>query len=351
MSKKDLYSILGVERTATLDEIKKAYRKLAIQYHPDKNPDDKVAEEKFKAVAEAYEILSDDTKRKNYDTYGDEKGRAQSNAHDDFEDIKSQFRHAFGSFRNVPPRGESIPFFLELTLEEIKNGAQKKIKYQKNVVCADCTGNGSKHGNSISNCSLCLGSKILYRRFGPLTESVPCHHCGGRGYFVTDECETCLGAGMTQKEVEMELSIPAGVYDGWKQRLSGYGHDSYSANGTPGDLFIIIQEVEHVDFERNGDDLIYRLELSFPEMILGTMVEIPTLDGKVKFEVPANTSMGKVFRVRGRGFPSMTYKGHVGDLLVIAVAGVPENITIEEMEILEKLRKSNNFVSKNSYKK
>jgi molecular chaperone DnaJ len=345
------YDILGVEKTATTEDIKKSYRKLAMKYHPDKAGEDKDAEEKFKKISEAYEVLADDTKRKNYDTFGNAKGRGDA---EDFNDLRSQFNSHFGAhfgnFEEMQQRGESIPVFVMINLGEMRSGVTKKIKYKKNVACSECGGNGSKHGKSLTNCSLCLGAGVLYRRMGPITQRTTCHHCGGNGQFITEECLNCHGAGMSQKDMELNVNIPPGVFDGWKDRIVGYGHDSYSGKGVPGDLFIIIQQEPHPHFERNGDDLIYRLELSFPDMVLGAKVEVPTLDGKVRFDVPPNTPMGKIFKVSGHGFPSIRHKGHTGDLLAIAVINIPESITIEEMKILDKLKKSDNFTSKNSVK-
>lgn len=339
------YEILGVEKTATEEEIKKAFRTLSKKYHPDKNPEDKAAEDKFKEVAEAYGVLSDEEKRRNYDSFGNAKGYS---GHDDFEDIRNQFRNAFN--QQHIPRGGNIAIHVPFSLEEMKNGIKKKIIYKKNVACVPCGGNGSKHGKSLTNCSLCLGSGILQRRVGLFVEQTTCHHCGGNGHFITEECETCKGAGMTQLDVEFEANFPVGIYDGWKTTLQGYGHDSVSSNGIPGFLFIVAIQEAHANFERNGDDLIYKLELSFPDLVLGVKVEIPTLESKVKFDIPSNTPVGKIFRVKKQGFPSLAHPGHVGDLLVVATIHIPETITIEEMKILESLRKSDNFISKNTYK-
>lgn len=350
MSKKDYYKILEVERTASQEQIKKAYRKLAVKYHPDKNPGDKAAEDKFKEVAEAYEILSDETKKANFDKYGDSKGPAGS-ASGGFDDLKQQYREAFSSFRSTVARGESLPVYVMLTLEEIKTGIKKTLKYKKNVLCTSCGGNGSKYGKSLTNCPLCLGAGALYSRIGSMTMGRTCHHCGGEGVFITEECDQCHTVGMIPKDMELDITIPAGVYDGWKSKLNGYGHDSYEVNGIPGDLWIIIQQEPHKHFERNGDDLIYKLSLSFPDIALGVKVEVPILNGLVNFDVPPNTPSGKIFRLKERGMPSSENKGHIGDLLVVVSVHVPDTISDEEKKILEKLRKSSNFVSNNAYKK
>lgn len=347
---KNYYEILGVDKNASQDEIKKAYRSLSKKYHPDKNPDNPESEEKFKEVSEANEVLSDETKRRNYDTYGNAKGGGGGHE-EDFEDLHNQFRSAFGFSRNMQPRGESIPAFVVLTLDEIKSGVKKTVKYNRHVICSSCGGNGAKHGKSLTNCSLCLGAKVLHRRVGHMTIETPCHHCGGHGHFITEKCDDCHGVGMTNKNMEIEISVPSGVFDGWKERISGYGHDSKSPKGAPGDLFIIIQQEEHPYLERQDDDLIYNLKLSFPDMVLGTKVEIPALGSKVTFDVPSNTQAGKIFRIKGYGLPSVVQKGFIGDLLVVVSVAIPESITDEEKKVLEKLRKSNNFISKNTYKK
>lgn len=342
-----LYDILGVEKTATADEIKKAYRKLAIKYHPDKTGGDKDAEEQFKKISHAYEVLSDDDKRKNYDAFGDSRSRANA---DNFNDLRNQFNSAFGFGAQVE-KGESIAVYVTLNLEEVKSGVRKKIQYFKNVVCDSCLGNGSKHGKSTTTCSLCGGAGILERRMGVFTHRMACHHCGGNGYFITEECDKCHGAGMTQKEMELDIELPPGVFEGWKSKIDGYGHSPYSSNGIPGDLWIVIKIEQHSLFERHGDELAYKLELTMPDAILGTKVEIPTLEGKVAFEVPPHTPGGRVFRIKGKGLPSATNKGVIGDLLAVVYLVVPENISEKEKKVLENLRKSNNFVSKNSYKK
>lgn len=346
-----LYEILGVKKTSTDDEIKKAYRKLAKEFHPDKNPNNKEAEEKFKKIAEAHEVLSNEEKRRHYDTYGSIKGSSNASAE---EDLRTQFRNAFGAGfsnnKNQVYRGDSIPIFVLLTFEEIKTGINKKLKYNKNVFCETCTGNGSKHGKSLTNCSMCLGSGVLLQRLGPFMQESTCHHCSGRGNFITEECEKCHAIGMINTETEIEVQIPAGTYDGCKIRLVGHGHDSPQSKKYPGDAYIIIQQQPHKLFERENDDLLYNLELSLPDMVLGTKVEIPTLETNVIFDIPKNTQPGKIFRVEGRGFPSVMQNGIIGDLLVSVKAIIPDEISEEEKNILEKLRQSGRFISKNTYK-
>jgi molecular chaperone DnaJ len=353
MSKKDYYSILGVERNATQEQIKKAYRKLAIQYHPDKAGEDKAAEEKFKEVAEAYEVLSDETKKSNYDNYGNAKGAGQGHYEEDFSDIRDQFNAAFGfgGRANTVRKGASAEVYVMLTLEEINKGCQKRLKYQKNIVCKSCGGNGSKFGKSLTNCPRCLGHGKMHQRFGHQTIIHTCGHCGGHGKFITEECEDCHATGMTQVEMEVDVNIPAGVFEGWYATVDGYGHDAKAEKSVPGDLVVIVQQAPHKDFERNADDLIYRLFLSFPDIVLGTKIEIPTLENPVAFEIPSNTPAGKVFRLKSRGLPSLRRRNHTGDMLVVVTVDVPETISDDEKKLLEKLRKSNNFISKNTYKK
>lgn len=352
MSNKSYYEILGVERTASQDEIKKSYRKLAVQYHPDKTSGDAEAEEKFKEVVEAYEILSDEEKRRNYDAHGKKGQRANSNAGPSFDDIVNQFRaqHGFG-FRNSVPRGEHIAVHISLTLEEIKNGAHKNVHFDRKTLCKSCNGNGSKYGKSITNCSMCLGSGIVSKRIGHHTYGETCQHCGGNGKFVTEVCDTCNGAGMKTVRVEMVIDTPKGVHEGFQARVPNNGHESSNSNGVPGDLYFIFEEIQHSDFEREGNDLLHVIFLSYPDMVLGTEVEIPTLDGKIKFTIPEGTTLGKMFRVKGRGIPAVGNNNHVGDLLVEVNINIPKNISAEDKKLLEKLRKSSNFVSNNSRSK
>lgn len=342
---KNYYKILGIKKDATKEEIQKAYKNLAKKYHPDKTGGN---EEKFKEILDAKDILSDDAKRSNYDTYGDPKGRVNGES---FEDMASQFRASFHQqFRTSVNRGNSISCIVSLTLEEIKIGAKKTISYKKNTLCTSCNGNGSKYGTSLTNCSLCLGSGVLHRRVGPFTERSTCHHCGGHGHFITEECEPCKGVGMIQKDMLAKIDIPMGVFDGWETRVPGFGHDSSEENGMPGDLFIIIKQIPHPIFERSNNNLIYKLELSFPDIVLGVKVEIPTLNGLVAFDIPQNTKTGSAFKISGKGLPSIIQSGIIGDLLVVVTVHIPKIISEEEKEILNNLRKSCNFISKNTYK-
>lgn len=352
---KDYYNILDVERNATEDQIKKAYRKLALKYHPDKAGDDKDAEEKFKEIAEAYEVLGDKEQKEYYDSYGVKKGsrEEQTTHHEDFNDLRAQFHNMF-NFHQTQPRGGHLRAYVVLTLEEMSTGTTEKVQYTKHVVCTPCGGNGSKHGKSFHTCTMCGGAGISQKHtsFGnnSFIEQSICGHCGGHGRFITEVCDECHGNGMKQQEMELEMNFPAGVFEGYSVRASGYGHEVNVKNGIPGDLIITVQQAPHENFERNGDDLLYKLNLTFPDMILGTTVEIPKLAGKVKFDIPENTPQGKIFRIKGQGFPSLANPGHTGDFLVMANAVLPDSITIDEMKVLDKLRKSANFTSKNTYK-
>jgi len=342
---KDYYNILEVERTSTQDEIKKSYRRLTKKYHPDKAGDDEESIEKFKEVAEAYEILSDEQKRKNYDQYGNPKGQGES-----FNDIHNQFNNAFGNFRRGSGgivRGESIVFQMHVTLEEIQSGALKKIKYNKNSMCKSCGGNGSKFGKSLSICSACLGSGMNNRQFGGMVIQMPCGHCGGNGRFITETCDSCLGSGMSSSEIELDVQVPAGAFEGFKLRAPGYGHDAFveSGHGIPGDLFIVFKEIPHSTFERQGDNLVCKTIVSFPDIVLGKKVDIQTLTKKVSFDIPPNTPVGKAFKLSGCGLPSISKKGVVGDLVVVVGVDVPKQISEEDKKLLEELRKSSNFTS------
>ena len=339
------YQVLGVDKTATADEIKKAYRNLTKKYHPDKTGGDKEAEEKFKKVAEAYEVLSDKDKRIKFDRFGTVKEAPQFQQ-PDMNDVLNQFRNSFGGGRNVH-RGHNIIIGLNLTLEEIFSGGIKNLTYKKNVACSPCNGNGSKNGTNFSKCGVCGGSGQTSISRAGFYAIKTCAHCGGHGKFVTEVCPNCNGAGMASEDMTLDVNIPAGVVSGWQVKVGSHqGHHSPYSGGFPGDLYVEIIEMEHDLFKRDGSNLIYELKLSFPDMVLGTKVEVPTLFSKIEFQVPANTPVGRKFQAHGYGLPDIA-RGGVGNLMVIASIDIPKQISEEEKILLEKLRESVNFVSKN----
>ena len=340
---KNYYDILGVPKTATQDEIKKAFRNLSKKYHPDKNPDDENAKAKFQEIAEAYGTLSDEAKRKSYDNpsnFGHQSGGF---------DMHEAFRNAFRQqTRRQVVYGESIAMQIEMTLEEILTGAVKKTKYHKKKRCTECSGNGSKDGNSLVDCSICGGSGAVVERLENFAFNSICGHCGGNGSFIKETCDSCHGDGLIEEEVNLDISIPSGVPDGWEKEVAKYGHESRFERSINGSLVIIIRQKAHEHFERQNEHLIYRLNLSFTDALLGVKVEIPTLTGNIAFDIPERTPVGKMFRIEGKGLPG--YSNGIGHLMVVANIVLPEEISDEDKENLEKLRKSNNFTSKNTYK-
>jgi molecular chaperone DnaJ len=344
MSKKKYYEILGVEKTATEEEIKKAFRTLSKKYHPDKNPDDDEAKAKFQEIAEAYETLGNKDKRARFDAEGEGHGSFGG-----FGGMHQAWRDAF--FGQQEYVGDSIQVFVPLTLEEIATGVTKKIKFNRLVFCKDCSGNGSKFGKSISTCAKCGGTGESHMKFGNRILVGDCDYCGGHGKFITDKCNVCSGRGLANSEVEESVTIPAGVYEKWHEQIKLKGHESQVAGGRPGSLYIIAQEIPHAHFKRNEHDLIYRLQLSFTDAFFGTKVKIPTLDADVAFDIPARTSVGKLFRIEKKGLPVLGHKGHIGNLMVVATIVMPEEVSENDEKVLEELRKSDNFVSKNTYNK
>ncbi|HNW74568.1 MAG: molecular chaperone DnaJ [Bacteroidales bacterium] len=365
MSKRDFYEVLEVNRNATPDELKKAYRKQALKYHPDKNPGDKEAEEKFKEAAEAYEILSDENKRHRYDQYG-HAGLGNGNGFSGFgggmtmEDIFSHFGDIFGggdpftSFfggggnrrgRSVN-RGANLRVKVRLSLEEIAHGVEKKIKVNKYVACQTCKGSGAKGGSSYSTCSTCHGSghvsRVTSTFLGQMQTTSTCPNCGGEGKIITDKCPDCAGNGVVKGEEVISIRIPAGVSEGMQLSMGGKGNAA-ARGGIAGDLLIQIEELKSDLFERDGTNLHYAHFISFSEAAMGSNAEIPTIDGKVKIKIEAGTQSGKVVRLRGKGLPSINgYEGK-GDLLITLNIWTPKNLTKEEKSILEKLGKSENF--------
>ncbi|QEK51450.1 molecular chaperone DnaJ [Pedobacter aquae] len=365
MSKRDYYDILGVSKGASADEIKKAYRKLAIKYHPDKNPDDKAAEDKFKEAAEAYEVLSNPEKRQRYDQFGHAGaqggfGGGYGGGGMNMEDIFSQFGDVFGggspfdSFfggggqsrggRRVQ-RGSNLRIKVKLTLEEIANGVEKKVKVNKQVVCNTCDGTGAKDKSSFSTCKTCGGSGAVRRVtntiLGQMQTTSTCPTCNGEGSTISSKCNTCHGDGVTRGEETISINIPAGVSEGMQLSMGGKGNAA-PRGGVPGDLIILIEEVPHETLKREGINIIYDLHVSFVDAALGTSVEIPTIDGKARIKLEPGTQGGKILRLKGKGIPEVN-SYHKGDQLIQVNIWTPKSINNEERELLEKLRASENF--------
>ena len=371
MSKRDYYEVLEVAKTATVEEIKKAYRKKAIQYHPDKNPGDKEAEEKFKEAAEAYEVLSDPDKRSRYDQFGHQGvnggfgggfGGGGMSMEDIFSHFGDIFGGSFGGFggfssggsrsRRRTNRGSDLRVKVKLTLKEIATGVEKKIKVKKYVSCKACNGTGAEKGTSYTTCSTCNGSGVVTRVqqtiLGAMQSTTTCPTCGGEGRIITKKCPECNGEGVRLEEEVITLNIPAGVADGMQLSMSGKGNAARHG-GVNGDLLILIEEEPHPELLRDENDLMYNLLLNFSTAALGGTVEVPTIDGKAKVKIDAGTQPGKVLRLRGKGLPSVNRYG-VGDLLVNVSVYVPESLNTEEKRTIEKLGSSKNFVPTQSVK-
>jgi molecular chaperone DnaJ len=371
MSKRDYYDILGVSKGSSADEIKKAYRKLAIKFHPDKNPDDKSAEDKFKEAAEAYEILSNPEKKQRYDQYGHAGVGAASGGGGyggggmNMDDIFSQFGDIFGggggggspfdSFfgggqqqsrggRRVA-KGSNLRIKVKLTLEEIANGAEKKIKVNKQVTCKTCDGTGAKDRNSVSTCSTCGGSGAVRRVtntiLGQMQTSSTCPTCNGSGSQITSKCNSCHGEGTVRGEETISINIPAGVSDGMQLSMSGKGNAAPNG-GIPGDLIILIEEMPHETLKREGNNIVYDLHVSIVDAALGFSAEVPTIDGKAKIKIDPGTQSGKLLRLKGKGIPEINSYQR-GDEIIHVNIWTPKALSSEERELLEKLRDSPNF--------
>jgi molecular chaperone DnaJ len=377
MSKRDYYEVLEISKDASADEIKKAYRKKALRYHPDKNPDDKESEEKFKEAAEAYEVLSSAEKKQRYDQFGHSGMNGASGfsgQNMDMDDIFSMFGDIFGghfggggfggfggfsggghSRRQRVAKGQNLRVKVKLSLKEIVNGAEKRIKVKKYTKCSSCNGSGAQD-NSFSTCSTCNGAgqvtRVSNTFLGQMQTTSACPTCGGEGKIITNKCTSCYGEGIVKGEEVISINIPAGVGEGMQLSMSGKGNAA-RRGGINGDLIVVIEEEEHPDLIRDDSDLIYNLFLSLPELALGTTAEIPTVESKVKVKIDAGTQPEKILRLRGKGIPDINGYGR-GDLLVRIHSWVPNKLDNEEKKLLEKLGTMPNFQeypNKNSSKR
>jgi molecular chaperone DnaJ len=367
MAKRDFYEVLEVSKSASPEEIKKAYRQQALKYHPDRNPGDKSSEDKFKEAAEAYEVLSDPQKKARYDQFGhaglgNAGGGGYSADGMTMEDIFSHFGDifsdlgfgGFGGFtssrgggrssRQVA-KGSNLRIKVKLNLEEIEKGVEKKLKVSKYIACDECSGTGAKGGSAYSTCSTCRGAgqvtRVTNTFLGQMSTTQVCPACSGEGRTITNKCNKCAGEGVMRGEEVISVKIPAGVAEGMQLSVSGKGNAA-RRGGINGDLLVIIEEEQHPELIRDGNDLLYNLYVSFTQASIGSHVEIPTLDGKVKIKIEPGTQPGKILRLRGKGLPEVNSYGK-GDLLVSINVWIPKNLSKEERKILEKLDESQNF--------
>ncbi len=367
-TKRDYYEVLEVSKTATAEEIKKAYRKKAIQFHPDKNPGDATAEEKFKEAAEAYEVLSDENKRARYDRFG-HAGMGGSASGGGFgggmsmEDIFSQFGDIFGGHfggfggfgrpGRRTNRGSDLRVKVKLNLKEILNGVEKKIKVKKYVACSHCSGNGSENGNSVSTCATCNGSGVVTRVqntiLGQMQTTTTCPSCNGEGKTITKKCSHCNGDGIVLDEEVISIKIPAGVEEGMQLSMSGKGNAA-RRGGVNGDLLILVEEEEDPNLIRDHNDVIYNLFISFPTAALGGTVEVPTIEGVAKVKIDPGTQPGKVLRLRNKGLPTINGYG-TGDELINVNVYIPENLSDAEKKKIAEMDKSPNFAPSKSARK
>jgi len=378
MAKRDYYEVLGVSKNATEDEIKKAYRKLAIKYHPDRNPGDKEAEEKFKEAAEAYDVLHDPEKRQRYDQFGFEGleggsgfGGFGGSGGFSMDDIFSAFGDIFGghsgfggfgsgfgggSRQHAQYRGADLRLRVKLTLEEIATGTTKKFKVHKDVACPHCHGTGSEDGTGSTTCPTCHGQGVVVKTvrtmLGLMQTQTECPTCHGEGTVIKNKCKQCGGTGVVKGEDVVEINIPAGVAEGMVVNVSGKGNAA-PHNGVNGDIQVYIQELPHEKFVRDGQDLIYNLLLDFPTAALGGDVEVPTIDGKkAKVTIEPGTQPGKALRLRGKGLPAVKgYGSGNGDEVINISVYVPKKLSREERKAIEQLRASENFKGDSATKK
>lgn len=360
MAKRDYYEILGVAKDASKDEIKKAYRKMAIKFHPDKNPNDPESETKFKEAAEAYEVLSDDDKRAKYDRFGHAGmgggdaggfggGMSMDDIFEQFGDIfgGSPFESFFGGGgrRSRQRKGSDLRIKVKLTLEEIANGVQKKVKVKRYDSCDTCGGNGAKNGTALKNCNTCGGSgqikKVVNTMLGQMVSASTCPQCGGEGKSVSENCDKCYGSGRVQVEDTVDIKIPAGVSEDMQLSMNGKGN-APQRGGLPGDLIISIEEEEHEILRRDGNNIVYDLHLNFADAALGKSLEVPTIDGNVKIKIEPGTQAGRILRLRNKGIKDINGYGR-GDQLINVNIWTPKKLTDKEKELLEELKEAPNF--------
>jgi molecular chaperone DnaJ len=365
MTKKDYYEILGVERNASKEDLKKAYRKLAMQYHPDRNPDDRQAEEKFKEAAEAYEVLSNDEKKSIYDRYGHEGIRGSGGSAQGFSNINDIFSHfsdifggssIFDDFfgggqrqrgrrRGTGTPGSDLRVTLKLTLEEIAAGVNKKIKIKKHIKCDECRGSGAEAGTSTKTCSVCQGSgevrNVSRSVFGQFVNITTCNNCSGEGIVVDQPCKKCMGDGRVTSEVTANIDVPAGVHEGSYMTLPGEGNAG-KRNGQPGDIIVVFQELPHEYFIREGDDIVYDLFITFPDAVLGVETEVPTITGKALLKIDSGTQPGKLLKMSGKGIKHLNQSGN-GDQIVRVNVDIPRKVNSKEKELLKELARQNSF--------
>lgn len=362
--KRDYYEVLGVSRDATADDLKKAYRKLAVKYHPDKNPDDKSAEDKFKEVSEAYDVLNDDQKRAAYDRYGHSAfaggmggGAGGGGMHDPFDIFKEVFGGGGGVFESFfgggggggqrrsggPQRGSDLRYALEITLEEAAHGAEREIEYERLVACKTCTGSGSASGSGKKTCRTCGGAGQVISSRGFFQVQQTCPDCNGTGETITDPCKPCRGVGRVKERTRVRLRIPAGIEEGSRLRSQSNG-DTGTAGGSPGDLYVVIHLKPHDVFQRDGDDLHCEMPMSFATAALGGELTVPTIEGKASVKIPAGTQSGTTFRLRGKGLKHLGGNNH-GDLYVHVQIAVPTKLNGEQKA---KLQEFSNLIGENA---